>query len=295
MSPSNDKSESKTKIIILLKSPDKKGILASIVGYFYSQGFNILHCQQHTDSYDNMYYMRLELDAGDLETSRRDFEKQLSEFFAPLSFEWSCHFSDYRPRMAILVSKASHCLFDLISRTIEGDIKSEIPLIISNHQELEPIAKQFRIPYYYFPVGDDKLKQEGQIRELLRRFDIDLVVLARYMQILSADFTKEWEGKIINIHHGFLPAFQGANPYLRAYQRGVKMIGATAHYATEDLDKGPIIEQDVVRVNHELSPNGLKEVGKDVERQVLARAVKAHLENRIIINDNRTIVFSSEM
>lgn len=292
---SHSNGDKKTKIIILLKSPDKKGLLASTVSYFYSQGFNILHCQQHTDSYDEMYYMRIELDADDLKTSRRDFEKQLSEFLTPLGFTYSCHFSDYRARMAILVSKESHCLFDLISRQIEGDINCEIPLIISNHSNLEYVAKQFRIPFYYFPVDDDKPKQEGQIRDLLKRFDIDLVVLARYMQILSAEFTEEWQGKIINIHHAFLPAFQGANPYLRAYQRGVKMIGATAHYATEDLDKGPIIEQDVVRVNHELSPNGLKEVGKDVERQVLARAVKAHLENRIIIHDNRTIVFNSEL
>ncbi|MBO5770764.1 MAG: formyltetrahydrofolate deformylase [Spirochaetales bacterium] len=283
-----------TKIILLLQSEDRKGLLSATVNYFYKEGFNILHCQQHTDSYEGRYYMRIELDAEDLKTSRSEFESKFKEFAEPYGFSWSCHYSDYKPRVAILVSKTSHCLFDLISRQIEGELNCEIPLIISNHPDLEKVANQFRIPYYFYPVADDKLAQEGKIRDLLKRFDIDLVVLARYMQILSPEFTAEWSGKIINIHHAFLPAFQGANPYLRAYQRGVKMIGATAHYATEDLDKGPIIEQDVVRVNHELTPKGLKEVGKDVERRVLAKAVQAHLENRIIIHANRTIVFGVE-
>jgi formyltetrahydrofolate deformylase len=238
--------------------------------------------------------MRIELDAADLKTSRTEFEERFQAFAEPYGFCWSCHYSDYKPRVAILVSKTSHCLFDLISRQIEGELNCEIPLIISNHPDLEKVANQFRIPYYFYPVAENKAEQEQKIRHLLKRFDIDLVILARYMQILSPEFTAEWSGKIINIHHAFLPAFQGANPYMRAYQRGVKMIGATAHYATEDLDKGPIIEQDVVRVNHELSPKGLKEVGKDVERRVLARAVQAHLENRIIIHDNRTIVFNVE-
>lgn len=283
-----------TKIIFLLQSEDRKGLLSAAVNWFYGAGFNILHCQQHTDSYENMYYMRIELDASDMQTSRRDLEKQFSLFAEEMKFTWSCHYSDYTPRIAILVSKTSHCLFDLISRQLEGELKCEIPLIISNHPDLEKVANQFRIPYYYFPVGDDKRAQEEKISDLLKRFDIDLIVLARYMQILTPEFTEEWKGKVINIHHAFLPAFQGANPYLRAYERGVKMIGATAHYATEDLDKGPIIEQDVVRVNHELTPHGLKEVGKDVEKRVLASAVKAHLENRIIIHDNRTIVFGVE-
>jgi formyltetrahydrofolate deformylase len=282
------------KIIFLIQSEDKKGILSDIVNYFYSKNFNILHCQQHTDSYENRYFMRIELDAKDLLTTRKEMEEEFAVFADSHGFSWSCHYSDYKARVAILVSKTSHCLFDLVSRNIEGDLKCEIPLIISNHPDLEKVANQFRIPYYYLPVNGDKEKQEQKIRDLLKRFDIDLVVLARYMQILSPEFTREWTGKIINIHHAFLPAFQGANPYLRAYERGVKMIGATAHYATEDLDKGPIIEQDVVRVNHELTPQGLKEVGKDVERRVLAKAVQAHLESRIIIWQNRTIVFNVE-
>ncbi len=282
------------KAIFLIQAEDQKGLLATTVDFFYGKGFNILHCQQHTDSYEKRYFMRIELDATDMKMTRKELYDEFEALAAPLGLEWSLHWSDYRMRVAILVSKTSHCLYDLISRQLEGELECEIPLIISNHPDMERVANQFRIPYYYFPVGDDKEKQEGKIRDLLRRFDIDLVVLARYMQILSPSFTEEWSGRIINIHHAFLPAFQGANPYLRAYRRGVKMIGATAHYASEDLDQGPIIEQDVVRVNHELTPEGLKEVGKDCERRVLASAVKAHLEHRIMIYSNRTIVFSVE-
>ncbi|NLZ67969.1 MAG: formyltetrahydrofolate deformylase [Spirochaetales bacterium] len=282
------------KIIFLIQCEDKKGILSDIVNYFYNKDFNILHCQQHTDSWENHYFMRIELDAKDMQTTRKELEEEFAIFAEANNLNWSCHYSDYKSRVAILVSKTSHCLYDLVARNMEGDLNCEIPLIISNHPDLEKVANQFRIPYYFIPVNGDKVAQEKKISELLHRFDIDLIVLARYMQILSPEFTSEFSGKVINIHHAFLPAFQGANPYLRAYERGVKMIGATAHYATEDLDKGPIIEQDVVRVNHELSPQGLKEVGKDVERRVLARAVQAHLESRIIIWKNRTIVFGVE-
>lgn len=286
--------EKMTKAIFLIQTEDKKGLLASVVDFFYSKSFNILHCQQHTDSYEKRFFMRIELDASDMSMTRKELYDSFNDLATELGLEWSLHWTDYKMRVAILVSKTSHCLYDLISRQLEGELDCEIPLIISNHPDMEKVANQFRIPYYYFPVGDDKKAQEGKIRELLKRFDIDLVVLARYMQILSLEFTEEWKGKIINIHHAFLPAFQGANPYMRAYTRGVKMIGATAHYASEDLDQGPIIEQDVVRVNHELTPNGLKEVGKDCEKRVLASAVKAHLEHRIIIYRNRTIVFAVE-
>lgn len=283
------------KIIFLIQCDDRKGLLATISQYFYSRGYNILHCQQHSDTRAKRYYMRIELDLDDLKTTRKELQDEFAQFASGLELTWECHFTDYRNRIAILVSKTSHCLFDLLSRQHEGDLRCDIPLIISNHPNLEFIADQFRIPYYYLPIEKGKkAEQEDKIRTLLAKHDIDLVVLARYMQILTPEFTNEWSGKIINIHHAFLPAFQGANPYMRAYERGVKMIGATAHYASEDLDQGPIIEQDVVRVNHELSPEGLKQVGKDVERQVLSRAVQAHLEHRIIIFDNRTIVFNAE-
>lgn len=282
------------KAIFLIQTNDRKGLLASVVDFFYSRGYNILKCQQHTDSFEKRFFMRIELDAFDMKTSRKELEDEFAVLASSLSLEWSCHWSDYKTRMAILVSKTSHCLYDLLSRQHEGELNAEIPLIISNHPDLERVAEQFRIPYYCLPVGDDKKAQEEKVRELLRKFHIDLVVLARYMQILSSDFTDEWKNRIINIHHAFLPAFQGANPYKRAYERGVKMIGATAHYASEDLDQGPIIEQNVVRVSHELTPEGLREVGKDCEKQVLSTAVKAHLEHRIIVYQNRTIVFSVE-
>ncbi len=283
------------KIIFLIQCEDRKGILSATSTWFYQRSYNILHCQQHTDNTEGRYFMRIELDMADLQTTRKELEAEFSIFAKGYNLSWECHYSDYRSRMAILVSKTSHCLYDLVARKNEGDLHCDIPLIISNHPDLEMIANQFRIPFYYLPVTPEtKAEQEEKVRTLLKRFDIDVVVLARYMQILSSDFIDEWQGKIINIHHGFLPAFQGANPYRRAYERGVKMIGATAHYASEDLDQGPIIEQDVVRVNHELGPSGLRDVGKDVERRVLAKAVQAHLESRIIIFKNRTIVFGSE-
>lgn len=283
------------KIIFLIQREDRKGLLAEISQYFYSRGFNILHCQQHSDTIGKRYYMRLELDISDLHTTRKALQEEFALFAQTLGLTWECHFTDYKSRMAILVSKTSHTLFDLLSRHHEGDLSCEIPLIISNHPDLEHIADQFRIPYYYLPIEKGKKEeQEHEVRKLLAQHHIDLVVLARYMQILTPEFTKEWYGKIINIHHAFLPAFQGANPYRRAYERGVKMIGATAHYASEDLDQGPIIEQDVVRVNHELTPDALRKVGKDVERRVLTRAVESHLEHRIIIWENRTVVFSAE-
>ncbi|MDC7229598.1 MAG: formyltetrahydrofolate deformylase [Sphaerochaetaceae bacterium] len=283
------------KIIFLIQCEDRKGILSATSTWFYQRSYNILHCQQHTDNTEGRYFMRIELDMADLKTTRKQLEEDFSVFAEEYNLSWECHYSDYRSRMAILVSKTSHCLYDLIARKDEGDLQCDIPLIISNHPDLEIIANQFRIPFYYLPVTPEtKAEQEMKVRTLLKRFDVDVVVLARYMQILSSDFIDEWQGKIINIHHGFLPAFQGANPYRRAYERGVKMIGATAHYASEDLDQGPIIEQDVVRVNHEQGPAGLRDVGKDVERRVLAKGVQAHLESRIIIFKNRTIVFSSE-
>ncbi len=287
--------DNQKKIIFLIQCEDRKGILSATSTWFFQRSYNIVHCQQHTDSIEGRYFMRIELDMKDLKTTRKELEEDFGRFAAEYNLNWECHYSDYRARVAIMVSKTSHCLYDLIARKNEGDLKCDISLIISNHPDLEIIANQFRIPFYYLPVTTEtKAEQEAKVMTLLKRFDIDLVVLARYMQILSPDFTSRWHAKIINIHHGFLPAFQGANPYRQAYERGVKMIGATAHYASEELDQGPIIDQDVVRVNHELSPNGLRDVGKDVERRVLAKAVQAHLESRIIMFKNRTIVFDVE-
>ncbi len=282
-------------ISFLIQCEDKKGVMQKCVSFFTDKFFNIVHCQQHTDSYENMYFMRIELDLSDLSTSRKELETEFDIFAKENKLKWSCHYSDYTPRVAILVSKTSHCLYDLIARKNQGQLNCEIPIIISNHPNLEKIADSFRIPYYYLPVTKEtKVKQELQIRQLLKQFDIDLVVLARYMQILSEEFVEEWEGKVINIHHAFLPAFQGANPYQKAYERGVKMIGATSHYASKELDQGPIIDQEVVRVGHELTPKGLKEVGRDAETRALAIGVQAHLQSRILIYKNRTVVFNAK-
>ena len=236
--------------------------------------------------------MRLQLVLADLTTTRRELENEFDEFGKRINLRWSVHYSDNIQRVALMVSKTSHCLYDILLRWKEGELNCEIPVIISNHPDLESVANQFKIPFHYLSINNGKLTQEQAVRELLNQNNIDLVVLARYMQVLSSDFVEEYKGRIINIHHAFLPSFQGGKPYERAYERGVKMIGATAHYATEDLDEGPIIEQDVERVNHELEPKRLKQIGRDIERVVLSRAVKAHLERRIIISGKRTIVFS---
>ena len=280
------------KAIFLVQCPDSRGILAAITSFFSSRNFNILHCQQYTDVRENKYFMRITVDVTAMPFTRHDLEKDFSTFAETIQAKWRVRYSDTKQRMAILVSKTSHCLYDLLVHMQDGDLDCEVPLIISNHPDLEDVAAKFRVPYYCCPIlNGDKTSQEKQVLDLLSKHDIDLVVMARYMQVLSDDFIKQYPEKIINIHHAFLPAFQGGNPYVRAWERGVKMIGATAHYATADLDEGPIIEQDVERVSHEHSPNDLKEIGRDIERRVLTRAVKAHLEHRVILSGLRTIVF----
>lgn len=285
-------SSQEKRMIFLIQCPDQKGLVASISTFFYKRGFNILQCQQYSDLLNGHYFMRLELSLKDLTTSRKQLEKEFAAFGESFSLKWSVHYTDEIQRMAILVSKTSHCLYDLLLRWKEGEIHCEIPLIISNHPDLEKVANQFKIPYYCLPITPEtKAEQEKEIKKLLESHHIDLIVLARYMQILSEGFVEQYDGNIINIHHAFLPAFQGANTYQRAYERGVKMIGATSHYTTKDLDEGPIIEQDVQRVKHEHTPEELKQIGRDIERIVLARAVKAHLERKIIAAGRRTVIF----
>jgi formyltetrahydrofolate deformylase len=234
----------------------------------------------------------MKLSLEDLGTSRKELEEDFAAFAEELEMEWSVHYTDYVQRIAVLVTTAPHCLYDLLLRKEEGEIRCEIPVIISNHATLEGVADRFRIPFHFLPVTpDSRAEQEERLQELLRRYHIDLVVLARYMQVLTANVVAPYRGRIINIHHAFLPAFQGGNPYERAYARGVKMIGATAHYVTEELDEGPIIEQGVERVTHEHTPEELRRIGRDVERMVLARAVKAHVEHQIIVSGRRTICF----
>ncbi|MBE0439052.1 MAG: formyltetrahydrofolate deformylase [Gammaproteobacteria bacterium] len=279
-------------IVFLIQCPDQKGLVAGITGFFAERDFNILHCQQYTDVQDGQYFMRIKLEdhAG---IERTILEMQFSEFAKSLDLTWSVRYSDQPYRVALLVTRASHCPYDLLLRELEGELKCDIPVIIGNHNDLETMAKQFDKPFYHLPITKEtKAEQEAQIKALLSKYNIDLVVMARYMQILSEQFVEEFAGRVINIHHGFLPAFQGAKPYHQAYDRGVKIIGATSHYATADLDEGPIIEQGVERVMHDNSPEDLVMIGKDIERLVLARAVKAHIEHRIIISGRRTIVFS---
>ncbi len=279
-------------VTFLIKCPDQKGLVAKFTSFFYEEGFNILSCQQYVNGIADRYYMRIRLDAEDAGISKEGLEKKFSNLAEVLQCTWSVHYESKTQNVAILVSHTSHCLYDLLQRQREGVINCNISLIISNHNKLKPIADMFGIPYYHLPITKEtKVEQEAQVIALLKKYDVDLIVMARYMQILSENFIDQYPQRIINIHHSFLPAFQGANPYKRAYERGVKLIGATAHYATVDLDEGPIIEQDVERITHESTPKTLKRIGADIERLVLAKAVKCHLQHQIIVSDNRAIVF----
>ncbi|MDP5092622.1 MAG: formyltetrahydrofolate deformylase [Polaribacter sp.] len=279
-------------VTFLIQCPDQKGLVAKITSFFFEKGFNILSCQQYVNSIENTYFMRIRLNAEGTILSKKELETNFLELATPLKFKWSVHYGDKKQQVAILVSHTSHNLYDLLERYKEGNLNCTVKMIISNHEKLRPVAEMFQVPFYYLPVDkNDKLLQETQLIQLLDKHQIDLIILARYMQILSADFINTYPEKIINIHHSFLPAFQGANPYLRAYERGVKLIGATAHYATEDLDEGPIIEQDVKPVTHESTPSTLKKIGADIEKLVLAKAVNNHLNHQIIVSGNRAIVF----
>ncbi len=259
--------------------------------FIYSNGGNIIHADQHTDFAAGLFLTRIEWQLEGFNLPREFIAPAFNAIAQPLDAKWELHFSDTIPRIAIWVSRQDHCLFDLIWRQRAKEFIAEIPLIISNHSNLKVVADQFGIEYKHISITkENKLEQEIQQLELLRKYKIDLVVLAKYMQIVSADFIKQFP-QIINIHHSFLPAFIGANPYHRAFERGVKIIGATAHYATADLDAGPIIEQDVVRVSHRDTVEDLVRKGKDLERVVLARAVRSHLQNRVLVYGNRTVVF----
>lgn len=279
-------------VTFLIKCPDQKGLVAKITSFFYDKGFNILSCQQYVNSIEDTYFMRVRLNAEGTNISKTALEKSFLELATPLDFNWSVNYGNKKQNVAIMVSHTSHNLYDLLERSKEGRLDCNVKMIISNHDKLRPIAAMFGIPYHYLPVTKEtKLEQESQVIQLLDSNEIDLIIMARYMQILSSHFINHYPERIINIHHSFLPAFQGANPYKKAYERGVKLIGATAHYATEDLDEGPIIEQDVKPVTHESTPTTLKRIGADIEKLVLARAVKNHLNNQIIVSGNRAIVF----
>ncbi|MBD1902807.1 formyltetrahydrofolate deformylase [Trichocoleus sp. DQ-A3] len=276
---------------LLVSCPDRRGLVAKIANFIYANGGNIIHADQHTDFAAGLFLTRIEWQLEDFNLPRELIGPAFNAIAQPLQANWQLHFSDTVPRIAIWVSKQDHCLFDLIWRHKAKEFSAEIPLIISNHPDLQDVAAQFGIDYHHIPITKEtKSQQEAKQLELLRQYNIDLVVLAKYMQIVSPDFISQFP-QIINIHHSFLPAFVGANPYHKAYERGVKIIGATAHYVTTDLDAGPIIEQDVVRVSHRDEVDDLIRKGKDLERVVLARAVRSHLRNRVLVYGNRTVVF----
>ena len=276
---------------LLVSCPDQRGLVAKIANFIYANGGNIIHADQHTDFEAGLFLTRIEWQLEGFNLPRDLIGPAFNAIAQPLQANWRLHFSDAVPRIAIWVSRQDHCLFDLIWRQRAQEFDAEIPLIISNHPDLRAIAAQFGIDYHHIPISkENKAEQESKQLALLQQYRIDLVVLAKYMQVLSADFIINFS-QVINIHHSFLPAFAGANPYQRAYKRGVKIIGATSHYVTEDLDAGPIIEQDVVRVSHRDDVGDLIRKGKDLERVVLARAVRLHLENRVLVYSNRTVVF----
>jgi formyltetrahydrofolate deformylase len=278
---------------LLMHCPDKKGIVANVTEFLNSNNGNIITLDEHVDRLDKVFYMRIEWELDNFLIP----QEKIADFFGTLiaakyNMTWNIYFSDQRPRMAIFVSKLSHCLYDILSRVHSGEWDVDIPMIVSNHRDLEPVAKQFSIPFCFFPKNDEnKHEQENKEIELLKQYRISLVVLARYMQVLSEEFIREFPNEIINIHHSFLPAFPGAKPYHSAYERGVKIIGATSHYVTSELDAGPIIDQDVVRITHRDSIDKLIMKGKDVEKLVLSRAILMHIQRRTLVYNNRTIVF----
>lgn len=281
-----------TTATLLITCPDQQGLVAKISNFIYANGGNIVHADHHTDFLAGLFLTRIEWQLEGFKLPRELVGPAFAAIAQPLGATWQLQFSDVRPRIAVWVSRQDHCLFDLLWRQKAKEFNADISLIISNHESLQPIAEQFGIAYQYLPITPEiKLEQETKALALLQAHQIDLVVLAKYMQVLSANFVTQFPN-VINIHHSFLPAFAGANPYQRAYERGVKIIGATAHYVTADLDEGPIIEQDVVRVSHRDETVDLVRKGKDLERMVLARAVRLHLQNRILVYGNRTVVFA---
>jgi formyltetrahydrofolate deformylase len=287
----------KNSAILLISCPDRKGEVATIADFVFRHNGNILHADEHADEESGLFLMRVEFDPKDfdIDLSQKDladFGRQFSPIAESFNMKWRLAQSSQRPRMIILVSRYDHCLVDLLYRRKSGELACDIPLIISNHADNQAIAEFYRIPYVIVPVTkDNKSQADAKIKSLIDEQKPDFMVLARYMQILSNEFVHRYPQRIINIHHSFLPAFVGARPYHQAFERGVKLIGATSHYVTEVLDDGPIIEQDVVRVSHRDTVEDLIRKGRDLEKVVLSRAVRWHVENRVLVYGNKTVVF----
>ncbi len=278
--------------ILLIDCPDRKGLVAAIADFLYRHNANILHADQHQDSETGLFLMRVEWDLRDFALPIAQFEQHFAPIAEELQMRWRLELSSARPRVAIFVSQYDHCLADLLYRHRSGELRCEIPLIVGNHSDARRLAEFYEVPFHYIPVTPEtKIEAEQRQLALLHEHAVDLVVLARYMQILSADFVSHYPQRIINVHHSFLPAFSGARPYHRAFERGVKLIGATSHYVTEILDDGPIIEQDVIRISHRDQLRDLIQKGRDLEKAVLSRAVRWHIEHRILVYAKKTVVF----
>lgn len=279
---------------LLLHCPDKPGILAEVTDFITVNKGNIIYLDQYVDHVENIFFMRIEWELKDFLVP----QEKIEDYFATLytqkyEMNFRLYFSDTKPRMAIFVSKMSHCLFDLLARYTAGEWNVEIPLIISNHPDLQHVAERFGIPFHLFPITKEtKEEQEKKEMELLAKHKITFIVLARYMQVISEQMINAYPNRIINIHHSFLPAFVGAKPYHAAFERGVKIIGATSHYVTTELDAGPIIEQDVVRITHKDTVQDLVNKGKDLEKIVLSRAVQKHIERKVLAYKNKTVIFN---
>lgn len=282
------------KTSILIHCPDKSGIISVVTDFIHSRGGNIIYLDQHVDKESNVFFMRLESDFEESEFNLINFQSEFENTLAkPFHMEWSIDTDEKKRRMALFVSKYNHCLYDLLSRFKSGELNVEIPFILSNHNDLRYIAEQFSIPFYHIPVSKNtKDEAEQKQLQLLKDNNVDFIVLARYMQIVSETVIEKFPNNIINIHHSFLPAFAGAKPYHAAFERGVKIIGATSHYVTEELDAGPIIEQDVTTVSHSHSISDFIAKGRDLEKIVLSRAVKLHLQGKTMVYNNKTVIFS---
>lgn len=277
-----------------LHCPDKPGILAEVTDFITVNKGNIIYLDQYVDHVENIFFMRIEWELKDFLVPQEKIEDYFATLYAQkYEMNFRLYFSDTKPRMAIFVSKMSHCLFDLLARYTAGEWNVEIPLIISNHPDLQHVAERFGIPFHLFPITKEtKEEQEKKEMELLAKHKITFIVLARYMQVISEQMINAYPNRIINIHHSFLPAFVGAKPYHAAFERGVKIIGATSHYVTTELDAGPIIEQDVVRITHKDTVQDLVNKGKDLEKIVLSRAVQKHIERKVLAYKNKTVIFN---
>lgn len=278
---------------LLISCHDRPGIVSAVSTFLFEHDANIVQSDQYsTDPSGGMFFMRVEFDLFDNENKFFEVKEDFSQVAKKFEMSWSMDLASRKKKMAIFVSKEDHCLMELLWKWRSGELFVDIPLVISNHPTLQHTVESYGIPYYHIPVTPEtKQEAEQQAIDLLQKYEVDFIVLARYMQILSPNFVGTFPQRIINIHHSFLPAFIGANPYAKAFQRGVKLIGATAHYVTNDLDEGPIIEQDVLRVNHRYTTSDLRVAGRHIERIALARAVEWHIEDRIIVHGNKTVIF----